>query len=94
MGAVVAVATLTNTTEPLGSWLTELMDPFGRESGANSGVTHLPVLLAETVDQFMLEENGVYVDGTTGDGGHSRAILQALPRVKTVLGIDWDSRSM
>ena len=89
-----AVATLTNTMEPLGSWLTELMDPFGLESEANSGVTHLPVLLAETVDQFMLEENGVYVDGTTGDGGHSRAILQALPRVKTVLGIDWDSRSM
>ena len=89
-----AVATLTNTTELSVSWLTELMDLVGRESEGNSGVTHLPVLLAETVGQLMLEEDGVYVDGTTGDGGHSEAILQALPQVKTVLGIDWDSRSM
>jgi 16S rRNA (cytosine1402-N4)-methyltransferase len=42
----------------------------------------------------MLQEGGVYVDGTTGEGGHSQAILQAEPRVKTVLGIDWDSRSL
>jgi 16S rRNA (cytosine1402-N4)-methyltransferase len=42
----------------------------------------------------MLQEGGVYVDGTTGEGGHSQAILQAEPQVKTVLGIDWDSRSL
>ena len=89
-----AAATLTNKVEPIGSWLTELMDRFVRESEVEFGVTHLPVLLAETVGQLMLEENGVYVDGTTGDGGHSQAILKALPRVKAVLGIDWDSRSM
>jgi len=42
----------------------------------------------------MLQEGGDYVDGTTGEGGHSQAILQAEPQVKTVLGIDWDSRSL
>ncbi len=89
-----AQATLTNTAELSDSWLTELMDRTGHDSDGDFGITHLPVLLAEIVGQLMLEENGVYVDGTTGDGGHSQAILQAQPPVKAVLGIDWDPRSM
>ena len=89
-----ALATLTNTEEISDSWLTELMDRIGHDSDGVFSVTHLPVLLTETVGQLMLEEDGVYVDGTTGDGGHSQAILQAQPPVKTVLGIDWDERSM
>ncbi|HIF43868.1 MAG TPA: 16S rRNA (cytosine(1402)-N(4))-methyltransferase RsmH [Dehalococcoidia bacterium] len=94
MGAAVAQATLTYTGELSDSWLTELMDRTGHESDGDYGVAHLPVLLTETVGQLILQENGVYMDGTTGDGGHSQAILRAQPQVKTVLGIDWDSRSM
>ena len=89
-----AQATLTYTSELSDSWLTELMDRTGHESDGDYGVAHLPVLLTETVGQLILQENGVYMDGTTGDGGHSQAILRAQPQVKTVLGIDWDSRSM
>ena len=89
-----ALATLAYTAELSDSWLTELMDRTGHESDGDSGVAHLPVLLTETVGQLILQENGVYMDGTTGDGGHSLAILRAKPQVKTVLGIDWDSRSM
>ena len=89
-----AQATLTYTGELSDSWLTELMDRTGHEFDGDYGVAHLPVLLTETVDQLVLQENGVYMDGTTGDGGHSQAILRAQPQVKTVLGIDWDSRSM
>jgi len=94
MGAAVAQATLTYTGELSDSWLTELMGRTGHESDGDYGVAHLPVLLTETVGQLILQENGVYMDGTTGDGGHSQAILRAQPQVKTVLGIDWDSRSM
>ena len=94
MGAAVAQATLTYTGEVSDSWLTELMDRTGHEFDGDYGVAHLPVLLTETVGQLILQENGVYMDGTTGDGGHSQAILRAQPQVKTVLGIDWDSRSM
>jgi 16S rRNA (cytosine1402-N4)-methyltransferase len=90
----VAQATLTYTGELSDSWLTELMGRTGHESDGDYGVAHLPVLLTETVGQLILQENGVYMDGTTGDGGHSQAILRAQPQVKTVLGIDWDSRSM
>lgn len=89
-----AQATLTYTGELSDSWLTELMDRTGHEFDGDYGVAHLPVLLTETVGQLILQENGVYMDGTTGDGGHSQAILRAQPQVKTVLGIDWDSRSM
>ena len=74
------------------------MDRTGHESAHPSDgdfvVSHRPVLLTETVGQLLLQEGGVYVDGTTGEGGHSQAILQAEPRVKAVLGIDWDSRSL
>jgi len=76
----------------------EFMDSTGHTSthGPEGGlvISHQPVLLTETVFQLMLQEGGVYVDGTTGEGGHSQAILQADPQVKTVLGIDWDSRSL
>jgi len=98
----VAQATLTRpaelSQEPSGSWLMEFMDSTGHTSthGPEGGlvISHQPVLLTETVFQLMLQEGGVYVDGTTGEGGHSQAILQADPQVKTVLGIDWDSRSL
>ena len=43
---------------------------------------------------MMVQESGIYVDGTTGEGGHSQAILQAWRHVQIVLGIDLDSRSL
>ena len=46
------------------------------------------------VHQLMVQESGIYVDGTTGEGGHSQAILQAWRHVQIVLGIDLDSRSL
>lgn len=37
---------------------------------------HIPVMLQEVVDALHVSEAGVYVDGTFGGGGYSRAILQ------------------
>lgn len=87
-------ATLTRTAELSDSWLTELMDRTGHASDGEPKVSHQPVLVAETLKGLMLREGGVYLDGTTGEGGHSQAILQAEPQVKAVLSIDWDSRSL
>ncbi len=88
--------TLATLTKPEGlsdQWLTELMDRTGHNPG-EIAVSHEPVLLAESVQHLMLKEAGVYVDGTTGQGGHSEAMVLAEPQVKAVLGIDWDPRSL
>lgn len=70
------------------------MDRTGHGPDGNFGVSHRPVLLTETVHQLALQEGGTYVDGTTGEGGHSEAILQSEPPVKAVLAIDRDPRSL
>ena len=36
---------------------------------------HITVLLNEAVAALNIRENGVYVDGTFGRGGHSKLIL-------------------
>jgi 16S rRNA (cytosine1402-N4)-methyltransferase len=50
-------------------------------------VDHLPVLLGESVEALAVRPGGVYVDGTFGAGGHSRAIVE---RGGTVVAFDLD----
>lgn len=50
---------------------------------------HTPVMLAEVLDSLSPKEGGIYVDGTFGAGGYTRAILDAAPC--TVVAIDRDS---
>ena len=51
---------------------------------------HLPVLLEETVAALDIKPDGIYVDGTFGRGGHTRAILVKLSDKGRVLGLDKD----
>ena len=51
--------------------------------------SHIPVLLYETVDGLNIKENGIYVDGTAGGGGHSAEILSRLKDGK-LISIDQD----
>lgn len=51
--------------------------------------SHIPVLLNETIDGLNIKENGIYVDGTAGGGGHSAEILSHLKEGKLV-SIDQD----
>lgn len=50
---------------------------------------HIPVMMAEVLDGLAPRPGGVYVDGTFGAGGYSRAILEAAPDTR-VIGIDRD----
>ncbi|MDE7243219.1 MAG: 16S rRNA (cytosine(1402)-N(4))-methyltransferase RsmH [Oscillospiraceae bacterium] len=48
---------------------------------------HVPVLLQESLDGLLIQEDGVYVDGTLGRAGHS---LEILRRGGRIIGIDRD----
>ena len=51
--------------------------------------SHIPVLLHQTVGGLNIKENGIYVDGTAGGGGHSAEILSHLKDGK-LISIDQD----
>ena len=51
---------------------------------------HHPVLEAEAITALALKGDGVYVDGTFGRGGHSRAILAQLGPQGRLIALDRD----
>ena len=53
---------------------------------------HRPVLVAEVLEALAPRDRGVYLDGTFGAGGYSRALLEAAPC--TVWGIDRDPEAV
>ena len=55
---------------------------------------HVPVLLAKSIDELVVNPNGVYVDATFGGGGHSREILSRLEKDGLLYGFDQDSDAM
>ena len=58
-------------------------------SSVSSSFSHIPVLLAEVLHYLDPSMGGIFVDGTFGLGGYTRAILDASPHVK-VIAIDRD----
>lgn len=51
---------------------------------------HITVLLNEAVDALAIRADGVYVDGTFGRGGHSRAVLERLGPQGRLIALDRD----
>ena len=54
---------------------------------------HLTVLRSEAVSALIGRNEGCYVDGTFGRGGHSRLILEKLGASGRLMGIDKDPRA-
>ena len=50
---------------------------------------HIPVLLQPVLNTLLQGKNGVYIDGTFGAGGYTRAILNASEE-NEVIGFDRD----
>ena len=55
---------------------------------------HVSVLLNECIDNLNIKENGIYVDGTLGGGGHSLEILKKLSKDGLLIGIDQDEDAL
>jgi len=55
---------------------------------------HVTVLLAEAVEALAIRPGGVYVDGTFGRGGHSRAVLAKLDAGGRLIAFDRDPRAI
>ena len=55
---------------------------------------HYSVLLNETIEQLDIKENGIYVDGTLGGGGHANAVLKRLGDGGRLIGIDQDAAAI
>jgi 16S rRNA (cytosine1402-N4)-methyltransferase len=55
---------------------------------------HTPVLLNEVIANLSIKSNGIYVDGTFGRGGHSRAIIEQLDSDGCLLAIDKDPTAL
>lgn len=55
---------------------------------------HASVLLSEAVDALLVNEDGFYVDGTFGRGGHSLEIMSRLGPNARLMGIDKDPQAL
>jgi len=56
--------------------------------------THRPVLFDEALDALAIREDGLYLDGTFGRGGHSGAILQRLGPNGRLVAMDRDPEAV
>lgn len=56
---------------------------------AQGASQHVPVLLESSMEYLKPENGGVFLDGTFGGGGHTRAMLDSSPEV-CVVAIDQD----
>lgn len=60
----------------------------------SAGFRHTTVLLDEAVDGVMARPDGIYLDGTFGRGGHSRALLARLAPEGRLVAIDRDPEAI
>ena len=56
--------------------------------------SHTSVLLQETIDGLHIKEDGIYVDGTLGGGGHAFHICERLSGKARFIGIDQDAAAI
>ncbi len=64
------------------------------ESGTDARPSHLPVLFAQVMKGLRVVEDGTYLDGTFGRGGHARGVLGQLGTKGRLLLMDKDPEAI
>jgi 16S rRNA (cytosine1402-N4)-methyltransferase len=57
-------------------------------------MSHIPVLLHESIDALQIKKGGTYVDCTTNRGGHSKEIAKLIGETGTLICIDLDQDAL
>ena len=55
---------------------------------------HIPVLYYETLDNLVINPDGIYIDCTLGEGSHSEGILERLSDKGLLISIDQDTNAI
>ena len=55
---------------------------------------HETVMLDEVIQGLNIKNDGIYVDGTLGGGGHSEEICKKLDKSGLLIGIDRDKDAL
>jgi 16S rRNA (cytosine1402-N4)-methyltransferase len=58
------------------------------------GAPHTPVLVDEVLEWLRIRADGIYVDATTGAGGHSVAIAERLSGKGRLISLDRDAQAL
>lgn len=57
-------------------------------------IRHIPVMVHEIVAALQPRSDGLYIDGTTGEGGHAEAFLSHCDPPARLLGLDLDHEAL
>lgn len=60
----------------------------------SDSTVHIPVLLAEVLEQLHPMEGGLFVDGTLGGGGHARALAELVGDHGRIVAVDRDPEAV
>lgn len=55
---------------------------------------HISVLLEEVIENLAIKQDGIYVDGTLGSGGHAYEVCRRLSDKGRLIGIDQDDAAI
>ena len=66
----------------------------GEAQAGHLPMRHLPVMFAQVMEGLQVREDGTYLDGTFGRGGHARGVLQRLGPGGRLLVMDKDPEAI
>jgi 16S rRNA (cytosine1402-N4)-methyltransferase len=66
----------------------------GEAQAGHLPARHLPVMFVQVMEGLQVRENGTYLDGTFGRGGHARGVLQRLGPGGRLLLMDKDPEAI